>query len=313
MPIHQKESHLLWGKAAGRCSMPKCRKPLVAISEGQKAPSDLIIGEMAHIVGKKNSTANARGISKLPLKERDKYPNLILLCPTHHTLIDKDELGWPIERLHTIKREHELWVEKLLGKEIDEDLQIYNDFIDRVALAFRLENWEWLCDCLFRQIMPLEFREAVYQIGFEHFRAIMPGRDTAFESSLENLVSRSREYLDHYMSEAEILPGDPRVMAKRRYRDVSEDDYEAKDKALSDHNKWERNNTMLLFNFVHALNEFCDVVRSSLRPDFFVRKGRFCVHDFMGLMGATFEETWHIPPRYFRKEELDAPSQPSDS
>ncbi len=310
MAIQPKDAHLLWGKAAARCSMPDCRRPLVSVSAEEKAPSNVIVGEMAHIVGRKNSQVNARGISTLPVSERDKYPNLILLCPTHHTLIDKDEADWPVERLHTIKREHELWVEQQLGKEIDLQLQIYDDFIDRVALAFRLENWEWLCDCLFRKIMPVDFPEDVYQIGFEHFRAIMPGRDNHFEASLSNLITRSRAYLDYYMSESEMIPGDPRIMPRKRYRDVPEDDFETKQKAIAEHMKWDRNTTMLLFNFVRALNEFCEVVRKDLRPSFFARKGLFCVHDFMGLMGTTLTETWHIPPRYFEQEELDAPYEP---
>jgi hypothetical protein len=287
--------------------MPDCRKPLVVFSEAGEAPKNVIVGEMAHIVGETNSENSPRGISALSEADRNRYSNLILLCGDHHTLIDKDEVGWPVERLHAVKREHELWVEAQLGGLIEEELQVYHDFIDRVALAFDLENWEWLCDCLFRQIVPVNFPDGVYQLRFEHFRAIMPGRDPAFESTLANLILRSHAYIEHYLSDAVSSPGDPRIMARRRYRDVPEGDHKKRDELLQEHNKWDRNCTMLLFNCVYALNEFADAVRKNLRPTFFIRKGKFCVHDFMGLMGGSLLETWHLPERYFSEEELNAP------
>jgi hypothetical protein len=145
------------------------------------------------------------------------------------------------------------------------------------------------------------------QLGFEHFRAILPGKDPDFEEKLKSLVERSRAYVRHYLSEAVSAPGDPRIMARRRYREVTENDHEMKETLLAEHNKWERNCTMLLFNCVHALNEFADSVRKELRPGFFVRKGKFCVHDFMGMMGGSLVETWHIPDKFYSEDELSMP------
>jgi hypothetical protein len=39
--------------------------------------------------------------------ERHAYNNLILMCPTHHTVIDDDEEAYSVERLYKIKAEHE--------------------------------------------------------------------------------------------------------------------------------------------------------------------------------------------------------------
>lgn len=305
MPIDAKDIKLLWGKAANRCAMPDCRRPLVAPADD--LPSTVVVGEMAHIIGEKNSSKSPRGLSSLPLSDRNKYTNLMLLCAHHHTVIDKDEKNWPIEKLHAIKREHELWVEERLGEAIDEELQIYQDFIDRVALAFNLENWEWVCDCLFRQIMHVDFPEGIYQIDFQLFKALLPAKIPEFEDALSNLIRRSRIYVDHYMSDAKIIPGDPRIMNRKRYKDVPHENREKIDLLVKEYEVWERNCTMLLFNLVKALNDFSDVVRQHLRPSFFIRQGKFCVHDFMGLMGGTLTETWHLPERYFLDEELALP------
>jgi hypothetical protein len=305
MAIDAKDIKLLWGKAANRCTMPDCRRPLVAPADNM--PATVIVGEMAHIIGEKNSSKSPRGISKLPVTERNRYTNLILLCAHHHTVIDKDETNWPVEKLHTLKRDHELWVEERLGEVVDAELQIYQDFIDRVAISLDLERWEWVCDCLFRQIMHVDFPEGIYQLDFELFRAILPGRMPEFEDSLKNLVARSRAYLEHYLSDAENAPGDPRIMNKKRYKDAHDAGWEEKDRLIKEYELWQRNCTMMLFNMVRALNEFADVVRKDLRPTFFIRQGRFCVHDAMGLMSSTFSETWHLPQYYFPEDALAAP------
>ena len=58
---------------------------------------------MAHVIG--NKPTAARGT---PEGGADTYDNLILLCPTHHTHIDKSPEGtYPVELLHEWKRQHE--------------------------------------------------------------------------------------------------------------------------------------------------------------------------------------------------------------
>src|SRR3546814_14625787 len=48
--------------------------------------------------------------------ERDDYRNLILLCPTHHTLIDRkeNEAAYPVELLLEMKAAHEARILDLL-------------------------------------------------------------------------------------------------------------------------------------------------------------------------------------------------------
>ncbi len=285
--------------------MPDCRRPL-AEPEEEGVPATVVVGEIAHIIGEENSAKSPRGLSLLPLEERNRYTNLILLCAHHHTVIDKNVAAWPVERLHVVKREHELWVEYKLDQTVDEHIQIYHDFINHVSIALDLERWEWVCDCLFRQIMHVDFPDGIYQLDFELFRALLPGKLPVFEEALKNLVHRARAYLDYYLSDAVAMPGDPRIMNRKRYKDAPHDAWEEKARLIEEYQVWQRNTTMLLFNLVVALNYFANTVRSHLLPSFFLRKGQFCVHDFMGL-GSNFVETWHIPNTYFTDEQLAAP------
>lgn len=287
--------------------MPDCRKPLVAAASEANPSLHILVGDMAHIVGEKDSQKSPRGLFSLSQDDRNRYPNLILLCQEHHRIIDQDEEQWPIERLYMIKSDHEVWVSERLGRDIPEEQQIYFDFIDRVVFSLELSNWEWLCDHLFRGIMPPDFPEGIYQLDLELFRSQLPGLDTDFETSLRNLVGRARSYVDHYMSNADIDGSGTRIMGVKRYRETN--DFGEHGELLNEYNTWERNCTMLLFNLVKEINDFCTVVRKRLHPGFYIRKGQFCVHDFMGLMGGTLKETWHIPDRYFTEEDLASPIQ----
>src|SRR5690242_1062108 len=102
MSIRPTDAHKLWGRAGARCSL--CRDQLTAVeSEGT-------LGEMAHIVSR--SPSGPRGSSQLTRAERDRYANLILLCPTDHVRVDSVELElWSVAKLLQAKADHEKWVD----------------------------------------------------------------------------------------------------------------------------------------------------------------------------------------------------------
>jgi hypothetical protein len=108
MTITQKSIKILWAAAGGRCSFPGCWERLCYHEAAGAAPYTL--GEMAHICGDKPG-AN-RHDPRQTDTERDDYQNLMLLCPTHHTLIDRkeNEVVYTVAALHEIKSEHEAQV-----------------------------------------------------------------------------------------------------------------------------------------------------------------------------------------------------------
>lgn len=103
MPISVPDTKILWGRAAGICSNPECGDDLTIILEGNR---NYNIGEMAHIIDR-----SPNGISPRRLGEggSDGYENLILLCPTCHTRIDRAPDGeYPADMLHEWKQRHEV-------------------------------------------------------------------------------------------------------------------------------------------------------------------------------------------------------------
>jgi hypothetical protein len=113
MAIKEKDLKLLWGRSGNRCSI--CRIELSFDAQHATFP----VGEQAHIVGREKN--GPRGQSPLTPEERDSYSNLLLLCPTHHAIIDKAEEEYTVERLHEIKADHELWVRTSLARRAGED------------------------------------------------------------------------------------------------------------------------------------------------------------------------------------------------
>lgn len=104
--MKEKDVKILWGRSGNRCAI--CKIELTTV--GSKS----VLGEMAHIIA--DSPQGPRGKSHLTPEQRDEYDNLILLCPTHHTLIDKGEDEWTVEKLKLIKSQHENWVSEQLNQ-----------------------------------------------------------------------------------------------------------------------------------------------------------------------------------------------------
>jgi hypothetical protein len=113
--IPEAEQRRLFARSGNRCAFPDCRRVLTA--EGSPPDRLVVLGEVAHIVAER--PGGPRGDFPLPLAERNRAENLILLCNNHHQLIDSQPQTYTVERLRAMKEAHEQWVEKTLavGKE----------------------------------------------------------------------------------------------------------------------------------------------------------------------------------------------------
>jgi hypothetical protein len=99
MTIGTTDIKMLWGRAGGRCCNPGCRSELIR-DEG--ADIRYHLGEMAHVIAQSSEGPRAQGCAG-----SDAYDNLILLCPTCHTMIDKLPDSYPENFLRKWKRERE--------------------------------------------------------------------------------------------------------------------------------------------------------------------------------------------------------------
>ncbi|HEP8911456.1 TPA: HNH endonuclease [Pseudomonas aeruginosa] len=91
----------LFSEAAGHCQHPDCLQPLFPVEMG----GEKHIAEMAHVIphGETGPRYEERPAGEF---EADSFENLILLCPTCHTIIDKDPDGYSRGTLLDWKRNH---------------------------------------------------------------------------------------------------------------------------------------------------------------------------------------------------------------
>lgn len=99
----EKDLKRLIAKAGGRCSYRHngeiCKRLLVH--------NNSVIGEIAHIIAV--SEKGPRYDKSYDFSKANTYENLIWMCPTHHTIIDKmDDVGeYPVSVLLKMKEDHE--------------------------------------------------------------------------------------------------------------------------------------------------------------------------------------------------------------
>jgi hypothetical protein len=87
----------LFAVSGNRCAFPRC--------EQRMSTPSAILGELCHI--RASSPNGPRFDPAQSEASRDSVENLILLCPTHHKMVDSDVATFTVERLESIKRQHE--------------------------------------------------------------------------------------------------------------------------------------------------------------------------------------------------------------
>ncbi|MBX3745844.1 MAG: hypothetical protein KF833_11105 [Verrucomicrobiae bacterium] len=271
----EKDIKLLWGRAANLCSI--CR---VELSQTQSPASGaFVIGEQAHIVGEKQDAP--RGKSPLSAEERDGYHNRILLCPNHHTEIDKNQVEWPVERLHIRKSEHELWVRETLTSVADAKMKAQqlavSSIIDYTVKACQLERWKtWASQMLTPDpALEREIPENCFKLRQRIAASIWPKefdelmRATTCLGWL--LQAACQKFLEHAQLEQ------THFVSQRFYKSKGYcSDYDLRVQMYED---WLLECSRLIKRATCAANWFADVVRRDINPLFFTESGKFLVEE----------------------------------
>lgn len=279
--INSKEQKILWSRAAGKCSMPDCRRKLTFDKSEEKG--SITFGQMCHIIGEKNSIDSPRGISKLPVENRNEYSNLILLCTNHHELIDKDEKNWPVELLHKIKTDHELWVDDALASKIQTpEIVVYSNIIDNLNSYLRLDNYNWFMSNAIKNMLHIDFIDALDYIEERQLAMDWPGTNLDLEKAIKDLMKSYSEYGNHYLKYA--IVSEPNFEFYREdttYKKTYPNPHYHK---YADRNMlWIKKNFFLISSYVYYLNEFVKKVREHFNPLFHLKRGKFLVIDDFGM------------------------------
>jgi len=108
--IPERVARRVWIAAGGRCTM--CNKYL---ADDEVTGQDVMVGQLAHIVGWSTAAGSPRGVDELPAPLRNETENLMLLCYDQHKVIDDKSLwdAFDVATLRAMKRKHEARIRKL--------------------------------------------------------------------------------------------------------------------------------------------------------------------------------------------------------
>ena len=119
MAISDKTRKVLWGQSGSRCAI--CRIEFVV----EKTPVDphSVVGEECHIVSA--SPNGPRHDPSFKTEQFDAIENIILLCATHHKMVDDQPETYTADVLRSIKSNHEKWVKsKYAEEEVEKPIRI---------------------------------------------------------------------------------------------------------------------------------------------------------------------------------------------
>lgn len=275
MTISVKTRSMLWGRAAARCSFPKCLRPLfLSVDAGAR---DTNIGEIAHIVAKE--PGGPRGSESLPVDQRDEYENLILLCPVHHKLVDDQEDTYSAATLRAMRTGHEEWVMKNLDIDAGEqrDKETYAMYMDKFAELSRLEEWDAWTSHLVSHGQP-----ALYAHDFDRlivlnewlFSRVWPGRYRDLEGAFENFRRVLQDLLKVFLKYAGSW--DERLMTRKFYH-IDKWDPERYEQLSQMYDFHVGVVDDLALELTRAANLICDLVRGYIAPDYLLEEGRLVV------------------------------------
>lgn len=112
MTITDKTRKLLWGRSGSRCAI--CKQELIV--SATSANREAVVGDECHIIS--GETNGPRYDPSYPTEKIDSYENLMLLCRTHHKMVDDQSSTYTTEVLRQIKNNHEISIaEKLSDKQ----------------------------------------------------------------------------------------------------------------------------------------------------------------------------------------------------
>lgn len=230
--------------------------------------ASIVLGEEAHIVAREAD--GPRGESPLTAAQRDDYSNLILLCPTDHTLIDKAPMDYSVEYLLKIKAEHEAWVRESLGPKVDQAEIRWAQIVDQLSDKLSLDTWALDVHAFFDGgpiTLAVTTEERLRDCALWIAKRPWPAGKDKLKAAIRNLGIFLNELLSEFNEYAELRDGAERrrypafykipVWDKELYDSLSAE-YKSNRTYLSD----------LTLEITRYINLFGDLVREDLDPSF---------------------------------------------
>ena len=195
----------LFAEASGHCQKPECLQPLFPAEMG----GDKHIAEMAHVIphGKKGPRHEERPDDDY---DTEAFDNLILLCPTCHTIIDKDPSAFPRAILIGWKQQHQAnlahkngikaYVSRndtraAIAERMAENKAIWNEFAPVDGAAFEFNPESEIAELWVRRmrsvILPNHYRiQSIVEANLHHATGLEKDTFAQYKEHVRGLTER---------------------------------------------------------------------------------------------------------------------------
>lgn len=185
--IPEKTKVLLWGKSAGRCQYRGCN---ISLYRDDLTQAEFNQCYIAHIVS--DSPNGPRGHITRSEELKQSLTNLMLLCDTHHRLVDRVEVeNHPEDVLLLMKKEHEDRIDLITGinHNMKSEIIIYKASIGNNPVVMTY-------DSLKEFVIPEKYpaRNAVTDLSISN-STFVDSRKTFWELQLENLDDQFKDQI----------------------------------------------------------------------------------------------------------------------
>jgi hypothetical protein len=237
----------------------------------------------------------------MPVEERNRYTNLILLCRNHHRVIDTQERQYTVERLNQIKAEHESWVRAQLGfdegKQFDDEQ--YANIVDSWERLAHLNQWHaWSSHVLGSgqpHLWP-ELDRDLQELRYYLLNRVWPTRYPTLERAFDNFRRVLQDFQNCFHEHSEKL-GDGSLITEKFYKipEWNPERYSALSLEYDFHVDLVED---LMLELTRAANLICDRVREFLMRSYRLHEGRLLVQS-----GPTMVLAFHDYVVQYSKEE----------
>lgn len=269
------------------CAFPECGQRLVP--QSQSHDDTIIVADLVHIVGERESAA--RGISKMPWADRNKAFNLMLLCPTHHRLVDRDPISYPVEVLYGMKAAHEAWVRERVSPDTvaeQAEAAVYGNAVD-LAEGSLFSRWERITEHLIaaQPFWRNSDIERVRSFRRRIITSLFPKKHPKLEAALVRLSLLLETAVTHFLtsSKPDEQLGAWRFQYKCELLNEYNDEKYAKLKAADD--EFLYRHSELVREATKAANWVVRETRTSMNPFFRNDEGLVLAYEDYGLEGAS--------------------------
>lgn len=194
--IGEKNKYLLWVKSGGRCQFRGCNKSL---TQDILTKRNFNQSYIAHIVADKPN--GPRGCIIRSKELADDITNLMLLCDSHHRLIDRADVeGHPESLLLVMKKEHEDRMERItaISVEMNSHIVVYKANVGNHTPVITFESTRQF-------LLPDRYPATSHIIDLSLTNSPQRDRDAAFwQTEIEVLEAHFNQRLKQGIQKQEI-------------------------------------------------------------------------------------------------------------